>query len=50
MTVFVPMFATAVPLVAFALTRVNEDGKTSVSSLPGLSAWASVPALVRTIV
>src|SRR5258708_6838920 len=49
-TVFVPMFATAVPLVALALTSVSEDGKTSVISLPGLSAWARVPALVRTIV
>lgn len=49
-TVFEPMFATAVPLVALALTSVNEEGKTSVSSLPGLSAWASVPELVRTIV
>ena len=37
-TVLVPTVATAVPDVALALTSVSAAGRTSVNSLPGLSA------------
>ena len=49
-TVLVPVFATAVPLEAAAATSVSWDGRVSVNSLPGLSPWAPVPLLVRTMV
>lgn len=49
-TVFVPAFATAVPLLAVALTSVSDAGSTSVNSLPGLSVCAMLPEFVRTIV
>jgi hypothetical protein len=49
-TVLVPVLAAAVPLEAVAETSVSCAGRTSVSSLPGLSACALVPLLVRTIV
>ena len=49
-TVLVPTVATAVPLVALALTRVRLAGRASVNSLPGLSACVAGPALVRTTV
>lgn len=49
-TVFVGMFATAVPLVARALMSVSDEGRTSVSSFPGLSPCAMLPELERTIV
>jgi hypothetical protein len=44
------MFAVAVPDNAFALTSVNSAGRTSVNSLPGLSADAMSPLLLMTMV
>ena len=49
-TVLVATVATGVPLVAVAETRVRSAGRTSVSSLPGLSAWAPAPLLVSVTV
>src|SRR6266545_1337292 len=49
-TVLVAVVATAVPLVAVAETSASSGGRTSMSSLPGLSAWAPGPLLLRTIV
>jgi hypothetical protein len=49
-TVLVPIVATAVPLVAFALTSVRPAGRTSVNSSPGLSPEAEEPEFEIVIV
>lgn len=49
-TVLVPMVATAVPLVAAALTSVRPEGSTSVNSAPGLSSCAVVALLLSVTV
>jgi hypothetical protein len=49
-TVFVPVLATAVPLVADAETRASFAGRTSVNSLPGLSPCVPVPPFVSVTV
>ena len=49
-TVFVPIVATAVPLVAVADTRASCAGSTSVNSLPGLSIWPKAELFESTTV
>jgi len=50
LTVFVPMRAVAVPLVAFAETSTRLEGSTSLNSLPGLSNCGDVLVLESTTV
>ena len=49
-TVLVPTFATAVPLVAVAETRSSVAGSTSINSSVGLFCCVDGPAFVTTIV
>ena len=49
-TVLVPTFGARCREVAVALTRVRLAGRTSVNSLPGLSALGGRPVLVRVTV